>query len=88
MIALHMSICAYTIGLYFRDRGTFILTVNSFYGVRSGLEISQALFGTTWLILIIEVPFFIGIGQLVVFHLYLICTRQSTFHYITEKQLK
>lgn len=38
-------------------------------------ELSKALFGLTWLIVIIEVPFFLGITQLVIFHIYLIKTK-------------
>jgi len=51
-------------------------------------ELAKALFGLTWLILIVEVPFLIGVGQLVIFHFYLIRTGQSTFQYITQKQVR
>eukprot|EP00347_Sterkiella_histriomuscorum_P024239 403331826 len=51
-------------------------------------ETAKALFGLTWIILILEIPFLLGIGNLVVFHIFLIRSGQSTYEYITEKQMK
>ncbi|CDW75585.1 probable s-acyltransferase at1g69420-like [Stylonychia lemnae] len=101
LISAHLSICLYTIILYFQDRDEYILNVAKFYKMpdydserhillhdNNVLEVCKALFGLTWIIFIIEIPFMIGIAQLVFFHIYLIRTGQSTFEYITQKQQK
>ena len=41
--------------------------------------------GLTWITLVVEVPFLLGVGQLFFFHCYLISLKMSTFEYITAK---
>lgn len=101
MILVHMLICCYTLACYFQDTPAFTANIQHYYYAATddnafdvesteaaAEETSKALFGLTWLILIVELPFLLGIGQLVVFHVYLIRTGQSTFKYIMDKQEK
>jgi hypothetical protein len=52
------------------------------------IRAAKTIHAFNWIILIVELPFLGGIGQLFAFHCYLIKNKMTTFDYIMAKKDK
>ena len=75
LISVHLASCIYVIILY----------LGSFPSYQENLRVNfntsqtKAFFGITWALAVLDLAILIFVAQLLIFHLYLVYTHQTTF---------
>jgi hypothetical protein len=81
--SIHLAACILSLTTYFGDFPLYASHLRTFYSTAH--PPGRALAGVTWFLLVADLAIVIFVVQLLVFHVYLIYTKQTTFQYITAK---
>jgi flagellar biosynthesis protein FliP len=81
--SIHLAACILSLTTYFSDFPLYISHLRTFYATAQ--PPARALAGLTWFLLVADLAIVIFVVQLLVFHVYLMHTNQTTFEYITAK---
>jgi hypothetical protein len=81
--SIHLAACILSLTTYFSDFPLYTSNLRNFY--TTAHPPARALSGITWFLLVADLAIVIFVIQLLVFHVYLMLTNQTTFEYITAK---
>ena len=81
--ATHLAACILSLKTYFSDFPLYTSHLRAFYSTAE--PPAGALAGVTWFLVVADMAIVVFVAQLLVFHVYLIYTEQTTFQYITSK---
>jgi palmitoyltransferase len=82
LISVHLASCIYVITLYFGSYPSFQANLTTNFNVTSN---TSPFLGITWALAVLDLAILIFVAQLLLFHMYLVYTKQTTFQYITSK---
>lgn len=85
LLCVHLAACIYSITLYIRDLNSFQANVCAFYNLDQETTAHRPFFGLQIFLAVSDFAMLLFVFQLLMFHLYLIATEQTTFMYITSK---
>ena len=79
--ALHIASCILSLIEYFRDHPSYSARITRFYELAPGVHPppTRAFVGLTWALMVADLAIMIFVVQLLVFHVYLMYTNQTTF---------